>query len=274
MRSSVKHSALLVLLALLAPLPAAHCVELTFDPQVTTNFDNMTEGQAISTLAPPWTGTGASSIMAAVPASTGNSSAMAIHAPGTTRIGALSPQQTLPSAFTSATTGDTLYFSAWLLKNGGGGSVVFNSNSLASGYTFTLGGFGITEGAKGYFTYLTDVNGDNLPELATSTILAERNTWYEMALVIRLDATNHANSLGYLYYRAEKHTEFTVLPEFNGVKMSWWSSGFNATDFAYYRIDSARNSFQIDNLSVGIVAPKPSVGMLSGEVGITLGLLR
>ncbi len=261
MSYSFKHFALVGLLALLAPLPTAHCVELTFEPMATTNFDNMAEGQAISTLTPPWTETGESSIVATMPAGTGNASDMVIHAPGTTRIGALSPQQVLPSAFTGATTGDTLYFSAWLLKNGGGGSVIFNSNSLASGYTFTLGGFGIAEGATGYFTYLTDADGDGLPELANSATIAERNTWYEVALVIRLDATDYANSLGYLYYRAAEDLEFTVLPEFNGVKMSWWTPSFSATDFAYYRIDSARNHFQIDNLSVGRVVPKPSVGM-------------
>jgi len=270
MNNLVKHSTLVVLLALLAPLPAAHCVELTFDPMVTMNFDNMTEGEAIDTLTPPWIGAGASSIVAAVPAGAGNSSAMAVNAPGTTRMGALSPEQILPSAFTSTAAGDTLYFSAWLLKNGGGGSVVFNSNSLASGYTFTLGGFGVAEGAIGYFTYLTDANGDGVPELANSATVALRNTWYEIALVIRLDATNYANSLGYLYYRAVGDAEFSVLPEFNGVQMSWWTSSFNATDFAYYRFDSVRNNFQIDNLSVGKVVPGPSVGMLSGAAGIAL----
>jgi len=269
MSGSVKHFAFVVLLALLAPLPAAHCVVLTFDPMVTTNFNSMTSGQAISTLTPPWTGAGASSIVAAVPAGTGNSSAMAITAPGAVNLTALSPQQILPSAFTSATTGDTLYFSAWLLHNGGGGSVVFNSSDASSGYDSTLGGFGIAGGSGRNFTYLAPNAGGALA-FANSSIIAGRNTWYEMALVIRLDTTNSENSLGYLYYRAAGDTEFSVLPEFNGMQMSWWTSSLNATDFAYYRIDNARNGFQFDNFSAGMVIPEPSVGMLSGAALITL----
>ncbi len=276
---SFKHFILVGLLALLAPLPAAHCAVLTFNPMATTNFDNMTAGQAITSLTPSWTGigwtgTGASSMVAAKPAGTGNSSAMAINASGGTKIGALSPQQSLPSAFTDATTGDTLYFSAWLIHNGGGGSVVFNSGSSASGYTFTLGGFGITEGATRRFTYLMDTNGDGVPELITSGVEPDRNAWYEIALVIELDATDYANSLGSLYYRKAGELEFIVLPEFDGVKMSWWTPDLNATDFAYYRLDSARNNFQIDNLSVGMVIPEPSMGMLSGAALIALALLR
>lgn len=269
MRNSVTHSGLVALFALLASIPAAHSTVLNLTPAATATFDDMTDGQTIDTLTPPWTGPGASTIEAALPSGIGNSSPLAITAPGSIRLGALSPEQSLPEAFSNATTTDTLYFSAWLLHNGGGGSIVFNSNNLASGYTFTLSGFGIAEGAARNFTYLADTNGDGLPELTNSAAIAERNAWYEMALVIRLDTTNFENSLGYLYYRKTTDTEYTLLPEFeNGVKMSWWSSSFNITDFAYFRIDSARNHFQIDNLSVGFINPAPNLSLRS-EASVT-----
>ena len=271
MSNSVKHFALVVFLALLAPLPAAHSAVLTFDPMVSTNFDSMTAAQAISTLTPPWTGTNPSSIVATGPSGSGNSSSKAITATGGTKLTAVSPQQSLPTAFTDATTGDMLYFSASLLKNGGEGSVLFNSSNAATGTAgITLGGFGmaanIPANGGGQFTYYTSSG------LRTSTAAPTRDTWYEMALVVRLDTTNYANSLGYLYYRAAGATEFTLLPEFEGgMKMSWWTSSLNATDFAYYRIDNARNGLQIDNLSVGMVVPEPSVSMLSGAALSTLG---
>lgn len=276
MSNSVQHFALVVLLALLAPLSTAHCVVLEFDPMVTTDFEDMTEGQAISTLTPPWTGSGAPSIVAAVPAGTGNSSDMAIQVPGVTVRTAVSPQQSLPSAFTGATTGDTLYFSAWILSNGGYGTLAFNvgdSTSLLANNT--LGGFGLTSSATPrYFTYFIDADKDGEPELATSSVSIQANTWYEMALVVTLDATDFTNSLGYIYYRAAGDAEFTALPEFNGVQMSWWSSSFNATDFGYYRISGARYDVQFDNLSAGMVVPEPSTSILLGAAILSLGLRR
>lgn len=274
MSNTAKHyaSAVLVLLALLAPLSAARGAVLTFDPMATINFDTMTAGHAISTLTPPWTSAGASSIVAVKPTDgAGNTSAMAITAPGTSALFALSPQQSMPAAFTGATTGDTLYFSAWVIHNGGGGNISLSSSGEMSGYKDVLGGFGIAGGAGRHFTYLApNASGDLAYK--NSTIIANRNDWYQMVLVIQLDTTNAGDSLGYLYYRnAKTDTEFTLLPEFaNGLQMSWWTSAFNATDFAYYRLDNTRNNFQFDNFSAGMVIPEPSVTLLSGAALITL----
>lgn len=237
---------------LLASSPLAQCIELNLKPAVTIKFDQLGEGQAIDTLSPPWTGADASLILAVHPEAYENSSMMVITAPGTKRLGAFSPPQTLPPSFTDTPNGSTLYFSAWLLRNRGGGNILFNSNLLIEGYASTLGGFGITGGPSSYFTYFTDEGGS--PGLASSSIVADRHKWYEIVLAVKINSVEHSSSVGYLYYRALGETEYNVLPEFNGVRMSWWGSEFNATHFTHFRIHGARNNIQIDNLSVGNIA--------------------
>ncbi len=272
MKTKSKHSLLAIAHILLASIPTAYSAVLTLDPMMSTNFDSMTEGQTVNTLSPAWTGSGASSIFATTPASTGNSSAMAITAPGAVRLSAVGPQQTMPSSFTNATTGDSLYFSSWIIRNTGGGTIVFSSNSDVDGYSGSLVGFGITSGSLGYFTYLADSNSDGVPELVDSSVVVDRNTWYEIAFVITLDTSNYSNSLGYFYYRAAGAAEFTVLSEFNGVKMSWWNETLNTTDFSYYRIERARNNVQFDNISAGMVIPEPSGYALFGFAVVALGI--
>lgn len=238
-------------LCALLPVSATWGVELNLQPASSIQFDQAELGQTIGQLNPPWEGSGATEIVVAEPAGTGHPGGKVIMVPGTKRLTGLSAEQTLPEALTRPAKGTWLYFSASLLKNGGGGSITFHTNRALTGYMFTLAGFGIAEGRHGYITFLADSDGDGMPEMNNSSVVAKRNSWYEIVLAVDYNAQDPAASLGYLYYRELPEKEYTVIPEFNGVKLSWWNPGFNATHFAFYRIDAARNNLQIDNLAMG-----------------------
>lgn len=254
---SLKPAFLSLTLCTFLSVRAAQGVELNLQPASQIRFEQAELGQTIGSLSPAWEGSGAQVIEIADAAGEGNNGSKVICVPGIKRMTGMSPEQILPESFKKASNGTRLYFSAWLLKNGGGGAISFLSNNVLSGYTFTLAGFGIAEGRHGYISYLSDSDHDGTPEMNNSSVIAKRNQWYEMVLAVDFNEQKPEESLGYLYYRELGQKEYTVVPEFDGVKLSWWSSGFNGTHFAYYRIDAARNNLQIDNLSTGIVTSKP-----------------
>ncbi len=235
---------------------------LILNPYNTITFEEL-GNQPLDNIG--WTGGGASTLFGTAPLYTGNPSSYVVQASGTVKLTAVSPAQTMPEEFTNAATGELLYFSAWIVKNGGGGGVVFSTNSSASLYGSVIAGFGIADGANGTFTYF---NGTSM---AFSSVVAGRNIWYELVYVIDFNREDPGLSLGYLYYRDLNTSTYEIVPEVNGLQLTWLANANqNLLDFAYYRIDGARNNMQLDHFSVGQVIPEPSTVavLLTGAISL------
>lgn len=234
-------------------LTGANAATLTFQPSVTENFETLGIGNPVSDIG--WTGS-TNYFLGAVPRS-GNPSNIALEvAADNTRRVVWSPGQS------PTFTGDTLYFSAQfnIINNGESGARVQIASTNTGGSTAAgkLGGFGITDTVSHTFSFYDAGIGG----WVYSDVSAAANTWYELALVIELNPTTLSNSLGYLYYRTVGQEEFTIVPEFNGYQMSWYTADLNASDFAYWRIENARVSAQLDNFAAGMVVPEPTTALL------------
>jgi len=254
-------SLLFATLLTLASSAALVAETLILNPYNTITFEEL-GNQTLDTIG--WSGAGASTITG-TKSLTGNPHPYAIQAPGSTKLTAVSPEQTMPEDFTNAATGELLYFSAWIVKNGGGGGVVFSTNSSATLYGSVIAGFGIADGANGTFTYF---NGTSM---AFSSVVAGRNIWYELVYVIDFNREDPGLSLGYLYYRDLNTSTYEIVPEVNGLQLTWLANANqNLLDFAYYRIDGARNNMQLDHFSVGQVIPEPSTVavLLTGAISL------
>lgn len=252
----------IVVLVLFVFLNDGKAASLIFDPTVTIDFESLDIGQPISEVG--WTASGAAVMTGAVPRA-GDPSSRAIQTDaGTTKRVAWSPEQ--EPDFTS----NTLFFSAWVNmtndSESGARVQIAKSTAGGSGSLDKLGGFGIVDANDKDFAFYDASTASWI----YSEVKASPNVWYEMALVVELNPSAWGQSLGYLYYRTADASEFTLLPEFDGYQMSWYTESLNASHFAYWRIEHARVNVQLDNFSAGMVVPEPRAAML---LGLSLGVL-
>lgn len=266
MKYCIKSLLLSILFSVLGSV-GSHAASLTLESYNTITFEDLGD-QPLSNATPPWTGAGAPILTGTVATGTGNTNSNVVQAPGSTRYTAVSPAQSLADDFKNATTGELLYFSAWMLKNGGEGGVIFSTNDSSGNLNNAIVGFGMGANATGAFTYF---NGTSL---VSSSVLPKRNNWYELVYVIDYNRENPALSLGYFYYREVGTETYYVIPEVNGVTLTWLNESRNPTDFSYYRIEAARNNTQFDNFSVGIVIPEPGSAAALGVAGILFAVFR
>jgi len=256
-------------MAALGILPSVEGATLIFEPAAPSaliDFDNLGSGDSISTIG--WTGSGTDYILGAAPRQPDiNPSGMAIQADNsTTRRNAASPLQTITPAFTL---NDTVYFSGWFnrIDAGNSGGAILLNPSEGAGY---LGGYGIVDAGSNAFA-LYDGNGARHSSLQT----AAANTWYEIALVIDLNAEDVSLSLGYLFVRnvTAGESAFTLIEDLAGISMAY-TDAFNATHFGKFSATSFRNQAQIDNLAAGIGTltpiPEPSSLPVLGTVLLLL----
>ncbi len=239
-------------------------------PRILLDFEGMTADQTLSSTG--WTSTGAANISAKAPrtgsgGATGNVALQAADSGSASDWVALSPGQTATPAFSLS---DTIYFSAYMnrISSLASGSRVLIRRSSDPSTQF-LGGFGIVNSGSNYFTAYYD------GAWHSTTVSAAANKWYEVALVIQMNAADVSQSLGYLYVRnVTDGGGYELLTSEAGFNMGY-SESFNATQFDTFRLANFRNSAQVDNLAAGVIAiPEPSGAALIGGSLLLAGLGR
>lgn len=268
-----------------AAVSLSHASTITenYQQRSVIDFEKLGIGAAPTVATTEWEAwTGSAATQGAAPNDPGhNSSGVALSAPGNTRLAGFSPQQVNP--LTAAD--EMIYFSAWIYRTANttsGARITISETNTGGGLTNKLAGFGVFDTAGKTFAFY---NGSNNTWIE-SDVKAADNAWYEMALVIEINATDISKSLGSLYVRnvTANQTDFTLITFDGGTKtafeMSWFTDDWNARDsYAYWRYDNFRSGAtgitQIDNLAVGVVAiPEPSVAFLGVGGLLLIPLLR
>ncbi len=251
----------LVSIALLAGTTRAPAATvLTFTPSQTRtsiDFENLASGASASTIG--WTGSEVANVTGTSPrqpTSSLGSRVIQVDS-GTTRRVITSSAQTITPAFT---TSETIYFQGSINRTtsaSSGARVVLRNSANAN-----LGGFGVVDA-------LASNNVANPFGLMTangtwyySSEAVAANAWYEVRLVIDLNASDITLSVGHLFVRnvTAGEADFRLVEDLSNINMGY-TTDLNATQFTYWRIESFRASAQVDNLIGGVgtfAIPEPT----------------
>lgn len=271
-----RHLSLLIASVLSAASLVATQASTSMDDYIVRNridFETLEIGASPTTGTDNWAAwTGSSLVKGAAPSAPAkNTSQVALAAPGTTRLAGFSDQQVNP--FTAED--DTIFFSAWIYRASGssGARLLIGDTNTGGAIDHRLGGFGIVDLATPTFALYDGATNDWI----SSDLKASNNSWYEVALVIKIDNSDISKSLASLYVRniTANQDEFSLVTFNEGatteLEMSWFTDEWNARDhFAYWRYYNFRSDAQIDNLTAGVIAiPEPSSAAL-GMGGLAL----
>lgn len=245
------------------------------------DFENLAIGAAPTVATPEWEAwTGNSEVTGQAPRQNAdNPSRVALQGP-VDRASGFSSAQANP--FTASD--QVVYFSAWINRTTSGGSgarIMVDDTNAGGGTTPKMAGFGVMDVAGSAFAFYDPSQGVAGTWIA-SDLSASHSKWWEVALVVEIDASDISKSLGSLYVRdiTAGQTNFTLVTFEGGTKtsfeMHWMTNGRNVRDhFQYWRFTNFRIDAQIDNLAAGVIAiPEPSVALLGMGGMFLLPLLK